>query len=681
MLPMEARSSGGADESGTKQLRLRIPPRALGGLLLVAGFSASAELTAVLVAGKFLVVPWIVAGMASLLVAAVVLKRQPENPIGGWLAVMAVGSVMAQSLDTVLAVLREQDADPWLLLGVAVPSQLLTLVSMAGAVHVFGLFPDSRTDRRWQRVALSGIRWLVALPLVLPFVAPSLALPAYHELPAVESPLYLLPFEFPASLGITVVDIAGLSLVVAAVMLVARYRRMNGRDRKRTRWLLVPVVFGAFSVTAYAVFDWPNWLFSAMLVGTSLALTFSLWGGLLAPAHFDVDWMLRRSVLYGSIWLFIGAGYIGIASALGLAAGQRFSTTWAVAATAVAALAFQPFRARLESVADRWIFGLRADPARTIARLGSVLTETYDLPTLVPRMEAALRHGLDLEWTRIRLTPFDAAPSEPPALSVPIIDGDEKLGVVDCGPRTRGRLTHNDREVVETFARQAALAVRNLHLTRELSENVAEVERSRTRLIQAQEQERRRLERDLHDGAQQDLVALIALAGRLRRRDQSDDLDAELGELQEGLKRVLREVRDLARGIHPHLLRHRGLLVAVEDVAARLPADIHVRGDPSLRNARLPETIEGAAYYVVTESLTNALRHARAQSIQVMLARDNGSVSVSVRDDGIGIPEDPPFGNGLSNLADRVNALGGAFTVNGSDEGTTVTALFDIPQP
>jgi signal transduction histidine kinase len=653
----------------------------LDGLLLVAGVSASAELAAVLVAGKFLVVPWIVAGVASLLVAALVLKRQPGNPIGGWLAVMAGCAVIAQSLDTVLAVLREQRADPWVLLGVTVSNQLLTLMSMVGAAHVFGLFPDSRTDRRWQRLALSGIQRLVALPLILPFVAPSLALPRYHGLPTVESPLYLLPAELPASLGITVVEIANLSLVIAAMMLIARYRRMNGRDRKRTRWLLVPVVFGAFSVTAYAVFDWPNWLFSAMLVATSLALSFALWGGLLAPARFDVDWVLRRTVLYGSIWLFISAGYIGIASALGLAAGQRFSTTWAVAATAVAALAFQPFRARLESAADRWIFGLRADPARTIARLGSVLTETYDLSALIPRMEAALRHGLELEWARIRLTPFDAESFEPPALSVPIIDGDETLGVVDCGPRTRGRLTHEDREVVETFARQAALAVRNLHLTRELSENVAEVERSRARLVQAQEQERRRLERDLHDGAQQDLVALIALAGRLRRRVRADDLGDGLGELQHGLERVLREVRDLARGIHPHLLRHRGLLVAVEDVAARLPADIHVRADPSLRNTRLPETVEGAAFYVVTESLTNALRHARAQSIHVMLSRHNGSVAVSVRDDGIGIPADPPHGSGLSNLADRVTALGGSFTVNGSGGGTTVTAIFGIPQP
>jgi signal transduction histidine kinase len=147
------------------------------------------------------------------------------------------------------------------------------------------------------------------------------------------------------------------------------------------------------------------------------------------------------------------------------------------------------------------------------------------------------------------------------------------------------------------------------------------------------------------------------------------------------LERVLREVRDLARGIHPHLLRHRGLLVAVEDVAARLPADIHVRADPSLRNTRLPETVEGAAFYVVTESLTNALRHARAQSIHVMLSRHNGSVAVSVRDDGIGIPADPPHGSGLSNLADRVTALGGSFTVNGSGGGTTVTAIFGIPQP
>ncbi|HSJ28285.1 MAG TPA: ATP-binding protein [Acidimicrobiia bacterium] len=676
---METRRSAEADESGTRQLRLRVPQRTLNGLLLVAAVSAFAELVAVLVNDVLSPVPWIASGVVSLVVAAVVLRKLPDNPVGGWLAVMAGCSVIAQSLDTLLAVVRERGADPWLLLGVSVPSQLLTFMSMAGAAHVFGLFPDSRTDRRWQGIALSGIRWLVVLPLLLPFVAPSLALPAYHGLSAVESPLYILPMELPAALGITVVELAALSLVVAAVMLVARYRRMGGQDRKRTRWLLVPVVFGSFAVTAYAVFDWPNWLFSAMLVGTSLAVSLALWGGLLAPARLDVDWVLRRTVLYGSIWLFISAGYIGIASALGLAAGQRFSTTWAVAATAVAALAFQPFRARLESAADRWIFGVRADPARTVARLGSVLTETYDLPTLVPRMETALCDGLDLEWVRIRLTPFDAAPSDPAALSVPIIDGEETLGMVDCGPRGRGRITHEDRTVVETFARQAALAVRNLHLTRALSEHVTELERSRARLIHAQEQERRSIERDLHDGAQQELVALIALAGRLRRGAR-DEIDAGLADLQHGLERVLREIRDLARGIHPHLLRHRGLLIAVEDIAARLPAKVGVRADPSLRGVRLPEAVEGAAYYVVAESLTNALRHARAQSIHVTLARRNGSVEVSVRDDGIGVPDDRPLGNGLANLADRVTALGGSFHVEGTSDGTIVTAVFGIAE-
>lgn len=676
---MDTRSSGAAEDFGTRLLQPRIPQRLLDGLLLVAGISASAELVAALVVGEFYSGLWTATGVASLLVATAVLRRQPGNPIGVWFALMAGCSVVAQALDTALIFLREQPAGAWRLLAVAVSSQFLALISMVAAAHLFGLFPDSRADRRWQQVALSAIWWLVALPLVVPFVAPSLALPRYHGLPAVESPLYLLPIELPASLGITVFEIANLSLVVAAVMLVSRYRRMGGLDRKRTRWLLFPVVFGAFSVTAYAAFDWPNWLFSMLLVGTSLSMTFALWGALLAPTRFNVDWVLRRTVLYGSIWLFISAGYIGIASALGMAAGQRLSTSWAVAATAVAALAFQPFRARLESAADRWLFGVRADPARTIARLGSVLTETYDLPTLLPRMETALRDGLDLEWVRIRLTPFDAPPPKLPVLSVPIIDGDETLGVVDCGPRTRGRVTHEDRDVVETFARQAALAMRNLHLTRELSENVSELERSRARLIQAQEQERRRLERDLHDGAQQELVALIALAGRLRRQAVSGGLDdGGLAELQHGMERVLTEIRDLARGIHPHLLRHRGLLVAVEDIAARLPANIGVRADPSLREVRLPETVEGAAYYVVAESLTNALRHARAQSIQVTLARQNGSVEVSIRDDGVGIPEEPPFGNGLSNLADRVTALGGSFNVNGNGEGTTVTAVFGI---
>lgn len=679
---MDTQPPGEAVAAGTALLPPGIPSRWIDALVPVAGLAALTELVASLAAGEYHNVAWVLAGVALLGLAVAVRRKRPDNPISGWLALMAGATVVAQSLDTALAVLGQRTASSWGLLGVMVPGQLLSLVSVVASLHLFGLFPNAKTDRRWQRRALSASWWLVAVPALLPFVTPTLALPRYHSRPPIESPLYVLPVDLPPSSGITTIEIINLSVMVAAVMLIARYRRMSPPDRKQTRWLLVPIVFASISVAAYAIFDWPNWLFSLLFIGASLSLTLAIAGGLLAPARLDVDTVLRRSVLYGSIWLLISAGYVGIASVLGLAAGQRLSTTWAVAATGLAAIAFQPFRARLESAADRWIFGVRADPGKVIARLGAALTETYDLATLVPRIESTLRDGLGLEWVRVRLVPMDLDATVSPALSIPIIDDGDRLGVIECGPRSGGPLTDEDRQVVETFARHAGLAIRNLRLTVELSHHVAELERSRFRLLQAQERERRRLERNLHDGAQQELVALIAHAGRLRRRTAvgPDDLHEELDELQHGLERVLAEIRDLARGIHPNLLRDRGLLAAVEDIAVRTPVHVHVRADPSLRGMRLPETIEGAAYYVVAESLTNALKHANAESILVTLSRRNGSVVVSVEDDGVGMPSGPPAGTGLSGLSDRVAALGGAFEVSGNGGGTTVTAEFEMPR-
>jgi signal transduction histidine kinase len=241
--------------------------------------------------------------------------------------------------------------------------------------------------------------------------------------------------------------------------------------------------------------------------------------------------------------------YVVAAAGLGLAASRRFPLGLAIALTVGATLLFQPARARLERAADRWVFGTRTDPAHLVSRLGATLEDTVELESLLPRMADTLQEGLGVTWARVRL---DTAPRRPrrrarqPALTVPIeLDG-ERLGVVECGPRRQGTLTADDTALVATFARQAALAVRNVRLT-------AELERSRARLVRAQEVERRRIERDLHDGVQQDLVALLGHSARVRRELDRDPAagEAALDDLQAGLRHVLGELRELAHGIHP----------------------------------------------------------------------------------------------------------------------------------
>jgi signal transduction histidine kinase len=243
--------------------------------------------------------------------------------------------------------------------------------------------------------------------------------------------------------------------------------------------------------------------------------------------------------------------------------------------------------------------------------------------------------------------------------------------VVECGPRRQGTLTADDEALVATFARQAALAVRNVRLT-------AELERSRVRLVRAQEQERRRLERDLHDGVQQHLVALLGHTGRLRQQLEpaaGDGGGAALDDLQQGLRQALSELRELAQGIHPSVLSDRGLLEAVESLAARSAVPVAVRADPSLRGRRFPQEIEGAGYFTVAEALANAGKHAGATTVDVTLAHRDGALDIVVHDDGRGFDPATAVGDGLANLAERLAALGGRLQVDARPgAGTTLSA-------
>lgn len=335
------------------------------------------------------------------------------------------------------------------------------------------------------------------------------------------------------------------------------------------------------------------------------------------------------------------------------------------------------------------VFGSRSDPGHVVARLGATLADAVDLDDLVPGMEAAIRQGLGVEWARIRLDDRDGGDGDVlAALVVPIVHDGEHLGTVEVGSRPHRPLDDDDTAVLTTLAGQAALAVRNVRLAHQLRAHATELASSRTRLLRAQETERRRIERDLHDGVQQGLVALIAHAGRVRRQLDRVSVDGgtaavslDIDELQSGLKRVLHDLRELASGIHPTLLTDRGLLAAVESLAARTAVPVVVTADHTLRGTRLPPEVEGACYFTVAEALANSQKHASAASITVSLRHVEDRLAICVSDDGVGFdPARTPLGGqGLGNLSDRISALGGRFDVDGRPgEGTRVTAEIAI---
>ena len=255
------------------------------------------------------------------------------------------------------------------------------------------------------------------------------------------------------------------------------------------------------------------------------------------------------------------------------------------------------------------------------------------------------------------------------ATAAPIKLGGEVWGaLVAAGERGAPLPAGADRRLAD-FAELVALALANADAYRKLAE-------SRARIVEATDGERRRLERNLHDGAQQRLVSL-ALRLRLVRTALTNDSSAAesmLSEADNELKQALGELRELARGIHPGALTARGLQFALEALADRAPVPVRVMQIPE---ARLPEPVEVAIYYLVAEATTNVAKYAQATHATVAVERSNGSVTVVVTDDGIGGAE-PRSGTGLIGLADRIEALGGRFQIESPyGRGTRLSA--EIP--
>jgi signal transduction histidine kinase len=247
--------------------------------------------------------------------------------------------------------------------------------------------------------------------------------------------------------------------------------------------------------------------------------------------------------------------------------------------------------------------------------------------------------------------------------------------------RAVGAIVHDrslceDAELVSSVAAATGLSIENERLQAQLRARVEELRASRARIVEAGTAERRRLERNLHDGAQQRLVALsltMRLAqGKLRK--DPDVAEKLLGSAQEELARALEELRELARGIHPAVLSDRGLAPALEALAGRSPVPVELAGTP---RERLPPAVEAAAYFVVAEALTNVVKYANASQARVSVSRGNGHAVVEVADDGVG-GADPDRGSGLRGLADRISALDGTLELR-SPEGAGTLLRAEIP--
>jgi signal transduction histidine kinase len=299
---------------------------------------------------------------------------------------------------------------------------------------------------------------------------------------------------------------------------------------------------------------------------------------------------------------------------------------------------------------------LRADPADLRTSLARALRDpSLKLAYWLPQFGSwADQDGkpVALPIDRRRVTPIEGKGSHP--------------AVLIHHPGLR-----NEPELLDSVVAAAAMTLETGRLQAELRATVDELRASRERVIEAGQKERQRLERDLHDGAQQRLVALSLSLGVLQGKLVANpDLTAELSQARQQIAVSLAELRDVARGLHPAVLSAHGLAVALESLAARAPVPVRLSVNV---NGRVADATEVAAYYVVCESLTNVGKHAEASSARVDVDQSGGQIVVEVVDDGRG-GADSDHGSGLRGLADRVEALGGCLRVWTSRDGTRVRA-------
>jgi signal transduction histidine kinase len=391
--------------------------------------------------------------------------------------------------------------------------------------------------------------------------------------------------------------------------------------------------------------------------------------------------------------LLIAAAYAIIAAAPGLMLGNRVPVTLAVVITVAAALAFQPLRRRLESAVSRRLFGDRMQQYQLLKNLGTTMEQTAELDELLPRLARAVRDGIGASWVRVRLRDTDGSWLEQPvgmagevtgesAAGADLIRAGDLVGRVDLGPKPGG-YAPADLELLAHVAAQATAAVANVRLATRLKEGLDQLSTSRVRLIAAQETERRRIERDLHDGIQQEVVALIAGLRLARNRLNRAQLTAaELTDLQDQAREMLQDLRELAHGIHPPVLSDNGLVAALESRVTRFPIPVQILADDGLRAERFPEDVEGTAYFVACESLTNVAKHADADGARVRLSHPGSRLCLAVEDDGRGFEANGTRSGGLANIRDRVEALHGRLTIESRcGAGTSVRAELPLPSP
>jgi signal transduction histidine kinase len=502
---------------------------------------------------------------------------------------------------------------------------------------------------------------------------------------------------------LTVVAVAG----AAFGSLIVRYRSGGRDERQQIKWVAFAgavalvsqgVAFGSLLTCGCD----SSAVASVAFVVTEIALLLGVPGAIaiaiLKYRLYDIDVIINRAVVYGLLAAAFTGVYVlvvvGIGSLIGYGVGDPLLTTIAVVAIA---LLFQPLRRRAQRLANRLVYGDRATPYQVLSEFADKMAGTYGLDDVLQRMASILAQGtgatrVDVwlrvggELRRVAAWPVDATERGPIALAgddelptfkdvtraVAVRHGDELFGVLTLEKPRNEPLTPTEDKLLQDLASQAGLVLRNVRLTAELQANVDDLRASRRRLVEAQDEERRKIERNLHDGAQQQLVALTVQLGLLERlADDPERVRQMATQLQGGLRDALNDLRDLARGIYPPLLADKGLAVALEAQGRKAAVPTTIEPDGV---GRYPREVEAAVYFCALEAMQNIAKYAHARSATVRLAERDGRLVFEIEDDGLGFDaEATTYGTGVQGMADRLDAIGGTLDIRSAPgEGTVV---------
>ena len=565
------------------------------------------------------------------------------------------------------------------------------------------LFPDGRLpSRRWRPAV-----WLILAANGLLLVLTATSDVAFAQAaPGVAAPVRLIPHRIAGpwldNLEVVMLFLFALSAAGCAV----RYRRSGGVVRQQIKWFAYAGIIAAFGfvILAFTTND-PVIAFIVLFPFVPVAAGIAI----MKYRLYDIDVVISKTIVYGFLAAFITAVYVLVVVGIGalgsgsLHAGSRPNLALSILATAVVAVAFQPVRERAQRLANRLVFGQRATPYEALSDFTGRMGGAYAAQDVLPRMARVLAEGTGAEradvWLKTGSTlragaswPVDAGAPQPVTMAdgaPPAIAGadrvtlvshqGEMLGALSVSKRPGEALTPIEGRLMADLGAQAGLLLRNIGLTDQLRARLADLQASRLRIVTAADDQRRRIERDIHDGAQQQLLAIastLALAESVAGQDEQRER-ALVAQLRAETSGALETLRDLARGIYPPLLADQGLAAAVTAQAGKAPGPVEVSTDDL---GRYPAEIETAVYFCCVEALHNAARHAPGSAVRISLADTGHGPEFEVTDNGPGFdPATAPAGSGLRNMSDRLAALGGSCKVDSSPgRGTSVTGRIGL---